>query len=366
MLSSYYGLDNDVNKADAPVLSTTTGVYNPVFGAAAFAQFNNEANVMAILPKYPWQKSGWRVLSADAGTVGAGGVAENGALPDTIKPTFAEISTRPKNVAHTFDVSYIQSGLVKKGDDAIGDMEFLRRYFAVRHVKDINKQLLTDADTLAGNNFESIDRVTFSTAARTALSYTAGDEDIYGIDRSANAWADAYVDQNGGTDRVLSMDLIRTALSTLETNGANTNVMLTGSDTKWRIIGLAEAHVRYNTVVGTADVRVGLNGVETEEGLNHGVRVATVYNVPLFVSQHVEKDTISRIYLLDTTVDADTGIPRLGLAMLYPTMYFESGMDARDANPFAINRFGTEGAYYTAGELICTFLAAQGSIRDLQ
>lgn len=374
LMNLYYG--PQMVQKDAPVLSTTSGFYNPVFGAMAFSQLNNEANVFALLPKQPWDKSGWRVVSADAGTAGYGAVAENGAIPDTIKPTITEVTATPRQVAHAFDVSFIQEGLVKKSkDDNMGDMEFLRGYFSTLHAKRINEMLLYDADTLpndldsSGTNyaFESIDRVTLSTSAVANLGYTTDDEDIYSIERGTNSWADAVVDENSGTDRYLTDDLIRDNLATLETAGAKTNIILTGNDTKWRIFGLYENQVRYPGVLEkNASVRIGINGVETEEGQGVGIRVALVYGIPMFTSQNVEKDTISRIYLLDTTEDPSTGIPRLFIALLYPTLYFESGMSAANPSPFAVNRFGTEGVFYTAGELICTFLAAQGSIRDLK
>jgi hypothetical protein len=261
----------------------------------------------------------------------------------------------------------IHTGLVKKGDDAIGDMEFLRGYFATLHAKRINEQLCVDADTLAGNNFESIDRVTFSAAARASLSYTDGDEDIHGIDRSAASWADAVVSHNSGTDRFLSLDIVRDVLSTLEARGGRTNLLLTGSDTKWRIFGLCEASVRYAGVLQKdLMVKIGVNGVSTEDGTNFGVRVASVYNIPLFVSQAVTKDTISRIYALDTTIQESTGVPRLGISLLYPTLYFESGLNSKDGHPFSIDFYGDKGGYYTAGELVVTFPAVQGSIRDLK
>ncbi len=365
LLTHYYGSQHI--RKDAPVLTSTTGVLNVIFGAQAFSQINDEANAFGLMPKYPWQHSGWRAITADAGSTAGGGIAENGAIPATIKPTFAEITVTTKQVAHSFDVSYIQEGKVKKGDDAIGDMEFLRGYFAVLHAKRINEQLLVDADTLASNNFESIDRVTFSTAARTALSYTDGDEDIYGIDRSTNSWADAVVSHNSGTDRTLSDLLIRNLLSSLRSNGARTNILLTGDDTLFRIFGLYEDQVRYQGVLSKDElVQIGVNGVMTEEGTNRGTRVATVYGIPTFSAQAVTKDTISRIYALDTTEQEATGVPRLGIALMYPTLYFESGMSAAQPNPFAIDRFGTEGVYFTAGELVSTFLAAQGSLRDLQ
>ena len=367
LLEYYYG-PQMVQKVNAPVLSSTTGVFNAIFGAVAFSQINDEANVFGLLPKRPWEKSGWRVITTDAGSTAGGGLAENATLPDTIKPTFKEIEATVKQVAHSFDVSFIQEGLVNKsGDDALGDMEFLRGYFAVLHAKRINEMLLVDADTLAGNNFESVDRVTFSAAAQSALSYTAGDDDIYNIDRGANSWADAVVDHNSGTDRFVDDDLMRDTLATLENNGAKTNLVITGNDTKWRIFGLYENQVRYPGVLKADQlVQIGINGVTTDEGITAGIRVATVFGIPLFAAQAVTKDTISRIYMLDTTDNDESGVPRLFIALLYPTLYFESGMSAANPDPFAINRLGTQGIYYTAGELICTFFKVQGSIRDLK
>lgn len=365
MLNHYYG--RDVTKADAPVLSTTTGVHNDIFGAQAFSQLNNESNAFGLLPKRPWNKSGWRVITADAGTTADGGTAENAALPETVKPTFAEVSMNPKQVVHTFDVSYLHENRVQKGDDSIGDMQFLRGYFATLHAKRINEQLLVDADTLAGNNFESIDRVTFSDAAETALSYTAGDADIYDIDRSAASWSDAVVSHNSGTDRVLSDELIRDTLATVRSNGGRTNVILTGNDTYFRLVGLYENQVRYPGVLNKSDaVTITINGVSTATGADVGQSVASIYGIPVFTSQAVAQDTISRIYLLDTTDNDETGVPRLFIALLNPTLYAESGMGAADKNPFGINRLGTEGMYYTAGELVCTFFKGQASIRDLK
>lgn len=366
LLEYYYGSHN-VAKADAPMRSDQIGVYNAVFGAIAFSQLNNEANVFAALPKYPWDHSGWRVITADAGGSATGGVTEGGAIPDAIKATYQEVSTKPKEVAHAFQVSYKHEGFVQKGDDAIGDKEHLRTYFAMLHAKRINEQLCVDGNTLAGANFESIDRVTVSTATAAALSWTSNDEDIYGIDRSSNSWSDAVSDDNATVDRSLTDKLIRDTLSTLQSNGGRTNLIITGSDTLHRIFGIYDTQVRYQGNVQKDQlVRIGINGVETEEGIGVGIRVATLYGIPIIVSQAVQQDTISRLYLLDTTMQEGTGTPRLGISLMYPTLYFESGMSASNPNPFAINAFATEGVYYTAGELICTFFKGQGSIRDLK
>ena len=369
LLAFTYGYSEagDIMKADAPVLSTTSGVFNAVFGSMAFNQLNQEANAFALMPKYPWQKSGFRAISADAGSTAGGNTAENGVIPDTIKPTFQQITVTPGSVAHSFENSYIHDLRVNRGDDAIGDMEWLRGYFSTLHAKRINEQLLADVDTLLPTGaFESIDRVTASSVGAADGLYNAGDEDIYGVDRSAQTWFDAVVNEGATTDRTLQISIIEDTLATLEANGAKPTVIITGPDTKWRIISLMQASVRYQAMYEPAsNVRIGVNGVETEEGTNFGVRTASIFGIPLFASQAVTKDTISRIFILDTSM-TEAGIPKLGIAMLAPTLYFEAGMSAANPNPFPVGVFGTKGVFFTSGQLVCVIPKHQASIRDLK
>ncbi len=356
-----------IAKADAPVLSTTTGVYKPIYGAQVWRQLNQADNAFGLLPKVPWIRSGWRVITARASSSVTGGVAENGAIPDSIKPSFQEVSTKPKTVAHVFNVSEVQQFLAKESnDDAIGDLEFMRGYMAIEHKEQIDRMLLTDVDTLAGNNFESIDRVvsSYSEVSDATIGLDAGDADIYSIDRdTAASWADAYVNHNSGTDRALTDELIRTLLQNVYTNGGHPTLFLTGYDTYSAIQGLYNDQARYNQPMAQFKVKVGVNGVETAEGTQVGINVATLYGIPIFTDPHVPKDTISRLYLLDTSNPENFDIPRLCFKVAKPTQYFEAGMSSGD--PFGINKLADEGMYRTMGELICTFFAAQGKIRDL-
>jgi hypothetical protein len=202
MREAYYG-DSEASlamqKADAPVLSSTTGVYNRIYGEAVWELLNNEARTWGVLPKKPLQSTGFRVITARATTLGSGGVAENAALPETVKPTWALASISLKEVALTFDMSNRQQLLNAGGDDTIG-FDQLREYMAKEYVNHVNKMLLGDVDTVAGNNMESIDRVCSSQSEESAL-LTAGDADIYGFDRSGSTAYDAYVSHNSGTDR---------------------------------------------------------------------------------------------------------------------------------------------------------------------
>lgn len=350
---------------DAPVITTTAGVYNAVYGAQVWAQLNQEANAFGLMPKYVWTHSGWRVITTAAGSTADGGIAEDGDIPATIKPTFAEVSTKPKTVAHAFDVSEIQEFEADLSeDDAFGSMAQMRTIMAVKHKEAINEMLLEDVNTTADDAFESIDRVCSSYTEVTDNSLGANDADIYGLDRdTSTGWYHAYLDGNSGTARVLTDSMLRSAIDNIGEVSGNTTLILTGYDTYAAIQGLYDSQVRYNVLQATK-AKIGINGVETADGIDTGINVTSLYGIPLFRSSDVTKDTISRVYFLDTSDPEGHGKPRLGMKIAKPTQYFETGMNVGD--PFAINKFNSEGVYRTVAELICFNFKSQGKIRDLK
>lgn len=351
----YYGRGKGwIEKADAPIISTTPGVYQAIFGAKVWVQLNLEANAWGVIPKKVWDQSGWRVITARASATVTGGVGENGTLPETIKPTWATVSTKPKTVAHNFDVSEVQQFLGTV-DDSLGDtLAHVRDYMGKEHVEHLNKMLLTDNDTLAGDNVESLDRVIGSFDEINSIGQTAGDLDIYGLDRDAGAtWADAYVDHNSDVDRDFSITLLDTAFQNIWTNGGDPKVIITGYDTLMRIQQELQSQQRFMEVKRVAP---SMNGIQGIEGREAGFMVATYNGVPIIPTKNMPQDTLSRIYLIDTDY--------MWMRVAKPTQYFESGIESGD--PFGIGRLGQEGMYRTMSELICNFFAAQGKIRDLQ
>lgn len=365
-----------MTKSDAPVITTTTGVYNAVYGAQAWVQLNQEANTVGLLPKFPWKRSGWRVITARTASLPYGGRAETATLPPTVKPTFGEVSTKPKLSAVTFQAGEVQEYLATQGgDDAFAAMADLRTYMAVEHKEDLNKQVNTQGGTLAANNFETIDRVTANYAELSnkesdqSTGFSAGDLDIYGQDRDGGAsWADAYVSQTAtsGTMRALTDSLLNSLLQNTLTNGANGagQIIQTGYDSWSAINQLYDSQVRYN-VIGTAKVQPGVNGVKTQTGTEVGIQVATLFSKPVIQSKDsiIETGGISRIYMLDLSNPEGFDLPRLCMKVAKPTQYFEAGIN--QGTPFAVNSFSTKGMYRTMGELICTFFKVQGKIRDL-
>ena len=377
----YYGAGNamgysysgsELLKADSPMLSTTAGTYQAIYGRKVWSQLNQEFNAFSILPKKPWDRSGWRVITgkpSDA-TTGSllGGVAENATLPDTQRPTFQHIAAKPKTIAHTFDMSETAIFLADK-DDGMGDIRsVLKEEMGKHHAESINKMLLDKVDNPAGNNFESLDRVTAAhnddansktglDANHNVLTATS-DLDIYSIGREANrSWANAEMSNNivsdTATDRVLSLDVLDDIFQRLWVRGGNPKVILTGYDTLMRLQQLLQSQQRF---MEEKRVTPTYNGVKGVPGIEAGFIVATYNGVPIIPSKDVAKDTIARMYLLDTDY--------LHFSTAIPTQYFESGIETGD--PFAINRLGQEGLYRTMGEIWTTFFGAQGQVRDLK
>ena len=351
----------DILKADAPLLSTTAGTYQAIYGRKVWSQLNQEFNAFSILPKKPWERSGWRILTERASFTKGGGIAENGVLPDTTKPEFLHVAAKPKTVAHTFDLSEVSMFLSDK-DDGLGDVRtVLKEEMGKHHAEHINRMLLEDVDTPVGNDFESLDRLTSDPDKMTTgtghVSATT-DHDIYSITRDGSAdFHSAEVDvDSSSANRNLSLNQMDGLFQQLWTRGGNPKVRLTGYDTLMRVQQLLQSQQRF---MDSKRVTPTFNGVKGVPGLEAGFIVATYNGVPMIPTKDMPDEgagSISRIYYLDTDY--------LWFQTAIPTQYYESGIETGD--PFAINRLGQEGLYRTMGEMWCSFFGASGSIRDLK
>ena len=85
--------------------------------------------------------------------------------------------------------------------------------------------------------------------------------------------------------------------------------------------------------------------------MNFDTRVGYYDGIPIFVSQHVTKDTASKIYLLDKTA--------MALRIAAPTTYIAS------ENLVTTNALKKQFAFITAGELIVKRFNTSGKITDL-
>jgi len=369
-INSYYGgtlgiaKRYGIQKADLDFSTANhADAFNVVYGAKVWNQLNTKSEVAKLLKKEPWTQSGWRVMTArptDAGGVAdyAAGTTEGAAFGDTTAPTLTTVEATLKEVVTPYEIT-TKAELLSDADDGLkGLAAFMRKEMSDAHVFGMDAMLLGDAHTVAGTNLESLDRVTTSHAYADAVLNTA-DADIFDIDRSASSWSDpALASHASGSDRALTTAILDTIIEASLTNGVNYSdlVLLTGHDTYMNLQQLltkggdggAATILRYDAQQGGAGSQ---NGVLGEAGLNYDSRVGSYNGIPIFVSQHVASDTVSRVHLLD--------LPQLALRVAAPTTYV-----AND-NLAVTQALTKQFALITAMELICYRFNTHASIRDL-
>tara|TARA_R100001463_G_scaffold50452_1_gene100731 strand:+ start:1720 stop:2889 length:1170 start_codon:yes stop_codon:yes gene_type:complete len=354
----------DLLKADSPLMSTTSGTYQAIFGRKVWSQLNQEFNAFSIMPKKPWEKSGWRVVTDKPDASKGGGVPENATLPETSKPSFLHVNDKPRTVAHTFDLTETAMFLADK-DDGLGDARaVMKMEMAKHHAETINKMLLKDIQyrSTTLNDFDSIDRITSSAKIEKASTFSdvaAGDHNQYNIDRpeaSTQVWSDANVDAGtAGAERPLTLNILDGMFRNIWERGGQPKVIMTGYDTLEKIQQLLQPQQRFTEM---KKVVPGVNGVKGVPGMEAGFIVATYNGVPLIPSKDVYSEGgsgISRLYYLDTDYTY--------FCTAKPTLYHESGIETGD--PFGINRLGQMGMFHTMGNLWQLFYGAHGKVRDL-
>lgn len=392
----YYGYNrNLVRKADAPITTSTTGTFNAIFGAYAWAQLNLEANAFGILPKHAWDKSGYRVITAkptlntNSGNTTLGGTSEGGSIAETVKPTLQEIDIRPKTAQLPFSASEVMEWLATHSkDDIWGGLGSLRLYMAVQHKEFLNRMLLADVEYDAANasanhtgttNFETLDRIISSDAEEDALggSYT-GFYDPWAanatVDRDSGTTFDCTVESASGTigtNGVLTDDTLRTFLRKIRiAAGKDPNVFLGSHEVYSEIQGLYMPSVRIPNPYGEQLVQIDVNGIQTFKGTGVGIHVDSIYGIPFIPSKDAPSNSsdsseIGRLFALDTSDAEGYGYPRIGISIAIPTEYYEATRRS-PGYPFINSAFVEKGVFRTMGETVCRHFKSQGKIRDIK
>ena len=361
-ISKRYG----ISKADDNIdVSGLAEGLNTVFGAKVFNQLNTKSEVFKLLKKEAWTQSGFRALTARHATTA--GVAEGGAFPETDHPELKEITLTLKEVVTPWQMSS-KAEILSESDDGLGNLAaFMRKEQGEAHAFYLDDMLTksveanSDGSTgagQAGNNMESLDRVTATLAYVTdaqSPSNSQDDCDMYGLDISSNAFFDAghthFTDD--GTNNALALDDLDTMIAALLENGANYNdlVMLTGYDTYQNLKALMQGtNGAFKFDLAGAGA-ANQNGVTGEAGFNFDSRVGAYDGIPIFLSQHVPKDGASRLYMLD--------MASLAMRVAAPTTYVDN------TNLAVRQVLSREYAFITAGELVAYKRSTSGSIRDL-
>ena len=367
-VNAYYGGELGISKRygiskadDLTYTSDPSAAFNTTYGAKVYNQLNTKSEVFKLLKKEPWTQSGWRVLTARHAQTA--GVAENtseagGALPDTDKPDIVNVEATLKQIVTTWEIS-TKAAMLSEADDGMGNLAaFMRKENSEAHMYSIDDMLLATTDTVTANDFESLDRITADHTQRAYIANADADLNIYNITRSTDDWSHPTMQLatpgSAGHAALTLSDLDTLVQGALE-EGVNYSdlIFLTGYDTYQDLKALMQndgsnAAWSYNLAQGG---KGSMNGVTGEGGLAFDSRVGSYDGIPIFLSQHVEKDTTSRIHLLD--------MGNLAMRIAAPTTYVDS------TNVAVTQKMSHEFALITSGELICYKFKTQGSIRNL-
>ena len=382
MVDYYYGFvpeymakssgDRKMSKQDNPMLTTSEGVRNAVYGSEVFSLVNHEPNIFALLENRAWVRSGERIATDHGHDLGSGGSAENAELDDTDRPPLDQFEVDPQTVQHNFDVSQVKELLAETEDDDLEDpFDWLRRWYGTgtehqtgmgQHPKHINVQLGQNAPDREAEDLISLDQVIANGEEANAVEDAglgdAEDYNVYGFDRAGEEEFEANVLHNEGSNRTFVIDLLDDAIREVKQNSGKNPVtdenyfFLTGHDTYQRI----ENEVGGKERLEAERVSVGMNGVDTQPGDDVGITVQSYKQIPIFESVDVPDDGISRVYLVDSST--------MYFKTLLPTQFYSTGTEV-DGNPFAIDRLGNQGLYVTIGQLSLTNPAAHVKVRDL-
>ena len=330
------------------LITTSTGVRNILYGREVFLQYSQQMTSWGMLPKTGWPSNGWGFRASTVGALASGaGIAQGAAVGTAVVPTFLEVNVSPKEVEIVTGES-ARLAATHAHDDTITfeeNLEVVQSNFLEALDVDIN----VNTDTLAGDNFESLDRIGSSSTEATNCSFTAADEDIYAVDRSATTSFDANALNNSNVDRTLTITLINQLKQAQEEYWSRTpenKVYTTGYDT-WRVWSeLDGSKLRYTD----HRARVTINGIESSEGTEGGFELAGWNGIPIIRDANAIVDTLSRINLMD--------LDFLGVAVGRPMEYVESD------NPFEVGH-NKRGLLYMIAEVYGVRFKNQGHIRDL-
>ena len=341
-------------RADDPVLTTTTGYLIDIYGKAVFDWLSKSSTLFKLLPKKPWDFNGWAVITADEATTA--GMAENASFPETDKPDIALIKTSPTYVATPWEITEEsrQQSESQWGPEG-SSPEFMRMYNAQNHPSKISGMLMADVNTVAGENFQSVDRV-ISSQSEEANCLDAGDADIYGLDRSAGTTYDAYVDHNSDVDRVFTLDLVDTLIENVREKLNDDELMngyffITGNDTYRVWKKKLQGQQNFDRTMVKID---RFNGLQTMEGVEGGFNLSSYDGIPIFRSNQTVKDTLSRVYLVNSN------FAEFRVAM--PSRLLETN----EADWLLVDALKTLHVMVTGGELVAKRFNVHGKVRDLK
>jgi len=332
----------------ANIAITSTGAWNPVYGALVHNLVSSHPGAFAALPQNPWRRTGFRVKSA-AGKSSNLGRAEGAVVGTPAVPTYFEIEPTPKTAEYPTEVTEVYRAFTE--NDIVTVQQILHDV-EIEYAKAMDDDILQDVDTLASLDFESIDRWTESSTAQAGIGFTAGDEDLHGVDRSVNTFFNSNIFHNSAVNRTLTISLVNQLAQAARPfwDSWDEQFYVTGDDTYRRWSELEEAKQRFATDTFQFDAALGLSSARGNA--EAGFKIHTWEQRPVVITDKVtvESGGISRIYLLDKTAGY------IGVAV--PMQFVTSD------NPLIVGHV-QRSALYMIGEAVCNNPKKIAQLRDL-
>jgi len=373
---------------EASYTSGDAGLLNDLFGAALYVQNNLESDFFGALPKRDMTAANTSATQPLPLTFRAAHDppalqthSEGGDIPSGRTYQIQEVSADIKRsiaVVEQSDLEQLRAELL----DGVPLDELTR-------VDELYQDLAIDRDAVAAgvqasnSGYESRDKVTeldriIASGAEEAnatdvngTAFSDGDLDIYDIDRSADSWADAFVDENGGTPRQLTEDLMDSFLSGLFDFGdldRENAAILTGRDTADVLNDLSdEGDVRF--VYDPQNMgRESVNDADTTHGVPGTTRRRHYDGIPIIDNQNAPvHGNISSIYVIptDTMSINGTQVPRLCVEE-YAQPYVETAGRGEDQGFLSIGSFENKALYKMDHEILCRDFSSTGKLRDIE
>jgi len=201
-------------------------------------------------------------------------------------------------------------------------------------------------------------------------AYSDGDLDYGTIDRSADAWGDAFVDHNSvAGDRQLTRDLMDDFLNGLGDHGSvdpyEESVILTTRGTANVLSDLMADSSRGTRISFDGDGGSGtdqVNDAETLVGLAGTTRFRHYDGIPIIPNQNGPTDSIGRIFVLP--MSTINGEPRVAIEN-YAEPYVERAGRGQTQGYIAQGSYTEQALFLLNHELVIRDIASTGKLRDL-
>lgn len=366
--------------------SSISGIVNDVFGAILYPWYNREHKWKQALPQVDRFSMGGTLGDTIPKSMRVGHSpvqldthAEGGSISTARTMSIEEFSLEVKRSETVMELSDLQA-LEADLEDAVGweelwDLQQDQLNLAVDREAIAAPVNTTDSSYADTDTVTKLDRAIASQDEENNAddtdnnAYSDGDLDYGTIDRSADAWGDAYVDHNGTSgNRQLTRDLMDDFLAGLGDNGDadpyEEGVIFTTRDTATVLSDLMADSSRGTRISfdGTDGDTEQVGDAETLAGLAGTTRFRHYDGIPIVANQNGPSDGIGRIFVVP--MGTIKGEPRIAIEN-YAEPYVETAGRGQAQGYIAQGNYQEKALFLLNHELVLRDAASCGKLRDV-